>query len=65
MGLEFRRVLFRSKANLVNFYRGKGYRDADIVVDSIIKLNEERLKLYVRIDEGNLYYFRDRSEERR
>lgn len=47
------------KANLVNFYRGKGYRDADVVVDSIVKINEERLKLFIRLDEGNLYYFRD------
>lgn len=42
-----------------SFYNGKGYRDAEVVVDSVYKVAEDRLKIYLRIDEGNEYYFRD------
>lgn len=46
-------------ANIENFYKGKGYRDAAIAVDSVYNANEGNLKIYIRVDEGNLYYFRD------
>ncbi|MFY0674742.1 MAG: outer membrane protein assembly factor BamA [Bacteroidia bacterium] len=46
-------------ANIGNFYKGKGYRDASIVVDSVYNTVENNLKIYIRVDEGNLYYFRD------
>jgi outer membrane protein insertion porin family len=45
--------------NIENFYKGKGYRDAAIAVDSVYNSVENNLKIYIRLDEGNLYYFRD------
>lgn len=47
------------KQNIITFYNGKGYRDAQIVEDSISQSSEGRLRLHLRIDEGNLYYFRN------
>ncbi|MBI1183078.1 outer membrane protein assembly factor BamA [bacterium] len=49
------------KDNIANFYQGKGYRDAVITYDSIIQVSNDRLKIHMRIDEGNLYYFRNIS----
>lgn len=41
------------------FYNTKGYRDAEVVVDSVYKVSSDRIKVYLRIDEGRQYYFRD------
>lgn len=47
------------KKQLINFYNSKGYRDAEIVEDEIIKLDDEFINLKVKIDEGSKYYIRN------
>jgi len=47
------------KINLIKKYNEKGYRDATIVKDSVSKLEDDRVRLDIWIEEGNKYYFRD------
>ena len=47
------------KTNLIKKYNEKGYRDATIVKDSITKLESDRVRLDVWLEEGDKYYFRD------
>jgi outer membrane protein insertion porin family len=47
------------KQKLHAFYNKNGYRDFKILDDTIIDLNEKRIKLIVDIEEGNKYYFGD------
>ena len=45
------------KENLISYYKEKGYRDARITYDTIIKNDEETIDLVLDIDEGIQYYF--------
>ncbi len=45
------------KENLISYYKEKGYRDARITYDTIIKNDEETIDILLDIDEGNQYYF--------
>ena len=45
------------KENLISYYKEKGYRDARITYDTIIKNDEETIDIGLDIDEGNQYYF--------
>lgn len=47
------------KINLIKKYNEKGYRDATIVKDSVTKLDDDRVRLDVWVDEGEKYYFRN------
>ncbi|MBN1131734.1 MAG: outer membrane protein assembly factor BamA [Bacteroidales bacterium] len=47
------------KAKLIAFYNENGYRDAKILSDSIAFIAENRINLYITIEEGNKYYFGD------
>lgn len=47
------------KINLIKKYNEKGYRDATILKDSVTKLEENRVRLDIWIDEGDKYYFRN------
>ena len=47
------------KINLIKKYNEKGYRDATILKDSITKLENNRVRLDIWIEEGNKYFFRD------
>jgi outer membrane protein insertion porin family len=47
------------KLNLIKKYNEKGYRDATIVKDSITKLEDNRVRLDLWVEEGNKYYFGD------
>ncbi|MCB2210843.1 outer membrane protein assembly factor BamA [bacterium] len=50
--------------NVLNFYRNNGYRDAEIVGDSIAYSEDlSRLNIYLRVNEGIQYYFGDVSFE--
>jgi len=44
---------------LVDKYAENGYRDARIVTDSVIKVDENNINLKFSIEEGNKYYFGD------
>jgi outer membrane protein insertion porin family len=45
--------------NIIAKYNKKGYRDAQIIVDSVYKINKENIGIDITIDEGNKYYFRN------
>jgi outer membrane protein insertion porin family len=47
------------KLSLVSKYYEKGYRDAKIVKDSVYKIDDKRIGIYLKIDEGNQFFFRD------
>ncbi len=47
------------KVNVVKKYNEKGYRDATIVADTVMKLENDRVRIDMWLDEGNKYYFRD------
>ncbi len=47
------------KQSLIDFYNSKGYRDAEIIDDEVIKVNEDYVDLKVKLDEGNRYYVRN------
>lgn len=47
--------------NLVNYYKSKGYRDAKILADSLYPINDKRIGLWIKVDEGKKYYYRDIS----
>ncbi len=49
------------KKKLIAFYNENGYRDAQIISDSVAPSpeKEKRLDLYITIEEGNQYYFGD------
>ncbi len=47
------------KINLIKKYNEKGYRDATILKDSVTKLNNDRVKLDIWVEEGDKYFFRN------
>lgn len=42
---------------VIDYYYSNGYRDARIVSDSLVKINEKYIKLYIDLHEGSKYYF--------
>ncbi len=46
------------KEKIIAEYNAQGYRDAEIVRDSIYKVNEKRIAIDIEINEGNQYFFR-------
>jgi len=47
------------KKNLIDFYNKNGYRDAKVLSDSVSPIIDKRVNLYVRLEEGDKYYFGD------
>ena len=47
------------KANLISFFKEKGYRDARILSDSIVVNDKKSLTLKFDVEEGKRYYFGD------
>lgn len=47
------------KVAIIDYYNEKGFRDARIVKDSIIKLPNNELKVQLTVDEGRKFYFRN------
>lgn len=47
------------KASLMEFYNENGYRDAKILDSRIEVLSEKRINLYIDIEEGEQYFFRN------
>ncbi|MDR0694148.1 MAG: outer membrane protein assembly factor BamA [Prevotellaceae bacterium] len=47
------------KENVITAYNEKGYRDAQIIADTVYTINEKRLGIKLTVDEGKQYYFRD------
>ena len=47
------------KENLIDFYKEKGYRDARVLSDSLIRNVDNSISLKINIEEGKKYYFGD------
>lgn len=47
------------KQSLITYYNSKGFRDAEILSDSVYKHNDRTINIDIRIDEGRKYYFRN------
>ena len=47
------------KTKIIKKYNSLGYRDAEIVSDSIYKINEKRIGIKIDIYEGSQYFLRD------
>lgn len=45
--------------NVVTYYKSLGYRDAQVVVDSVYDIDDRNIGIRYVIDEGNKYYFRN------
>ena len=43
--------------NVVDAYAEKGYRDARVLSDTFIKVDENNIALKIKVEEGNKYYF--------
>ena len=55
---KFSKAAFeRDKEALIMKYQQSGYRDAEIVRDSIYKIDDKNLGIDIKIDEGEVYYF--------
>jgi len=49
----------KDKIALIDKYNEIGYRDAYIVSDSVVKFDEKSVNVYIKVDEGKKYYFRN------
>lgn len=49
------------KASLISFYNSKGYRDAEIVTDTLYGINNKYMNIEMSVEEGKKYYFRNIS----
>jgi len=47
------------KDNLFNFYNDNGFKDFEIISDSLYSVSEDRVALLIRIEEGNQYFLRN------
>lgn len=47
------------KIRIIDKYNELGYRDAEIVSDSIVKYDDKEIDIYITVDEGDKYYIRD------
>ncbi|WP_194851394.1 outer membrane protein assembly factor BamA [Nonlabens antarcticus] len=45
--------------SVVNSYKEKGFRDARIISDTLINVDEKTIALNIKVEEGNKYYFGD------
>ncbi|TFG74111.1 MAG: outer membrane protein assembly factor BamA, partial [Flavobacteriales bacterium] len=46
-------------ASIADKYAENGYRDARVISDSVIKINEHNSDIKIKVEEGNKYYFGD------
>ena len=47
------------KRDIIALYHSKGYRDVEIVYDSIYDVSESTISIDIKIDEGKQYFFRN------
>ena len=45
--------------NIIDTYAERGYRDARILSDTFIKVDDNNIELRIKLEEGNRYYFGD------
>ncbi|MDN3668608.1 POTRA domain-containing protein [Echinicola jeungdonensis] len=57
---KFNKKEFRKdKEKVINFYQNKGYRDAEILRDSVYTFDPQRVNIDIELEEGKQYYYRD------
>jgi len=57
---KYKEDLYREdKQKLIDYYHIKGYRDAQIIKDSVWRKSQKRLRIHIVLDEGRRYYFRN------
>ncbi len=49
------------KENLIDYYNAQGYRNAELVSDSIYTINDKRIGIHIKLEEGNKFYYRNVS----
>lgn len=49
----------KDKGLLVDKFNEKGFRDAEVLGDSIVSYKENRVDIYLKVKEGKKYYFRN------
>jgi outer membrane protein insertion porin family len=49
----------KDKSNIISKYNEFGYRDATLISDSIVSLNEKKVAIYLTVDEGRKYYLKN------
>lgn len=47
------------KKKIIDKYNELGFRDAKIISDSVVKIDDKLINIYITIDEGRKYYFRN------
>jgi outer membrane protein insertion porin family len=47
------------KAKIIAAYNDKGYRDAEVIIDSVYDIDADNIGIAMRIVEGKKYYFRN------
>jgi len=47
------------KLKVIAYYNSQGFRDAEILADSIVDHDEKTIDVRFKVSEGNKYYFRD------
>ena len=61
-GSKFIEKNYKDDLNLIiSKYNKKGYRDAQIISDSIFKIDDANIGITINIEEGHKYYFRNIS----
>jgi len=50
---------YADKRAMIDFYNSKGYRDARITYDTVFMPNDKEVKIKIKIDEGQQYFFRN------
>jgi len=49
----------KDKVSLIDKYNEIGYRDAFIVSDSVVRFDDKKVSVFITVDEGKKYYFRN------
>lgn len=52
-------VYEETRPEIIKLYNTKGYRDARLTYDSIVKISDDRVDIKIGIEEGTKYYFRN------
>ncbi len=47
------------KENLITKYNELGYRDAQIISDSVVRYDDKHVSIYMTVNEGDKYYLKD------
>lgn len=48
-----------TRPEIIKKYNSLGYRDAQMVYDSVLRISDKRVTIKIKVDEGKKYYFRN------